>query len=205
MVASAIPRCRELHPLTSGELVSCQREKLILPSGSRSKFCYWDRLASTSKEAQVRAARRRLAGEPAELAMFRNVYQGNVLLGTKSCLDCNSVVPLWYTSGTRCIADAYSKRRSQRNQRVYGVSPDEFERVFQLQGGRCAICGNESLDRSIALDHDHKTGSPRGLLCKRCNNDLLGAAFDSLRILRNAVRYLEHPPFSGSWEGRIEK
>lgn len=207
MTKSAIPRCMELHEPVSGGLVPCRREKLRLPSGSRSKFCYWDRLLATSKEAQVRAAVRRLAKQPAELLLFRSIDKGNPALEEKHCPDCDTWVPLWYMDSrkVRCVADAYSKRRENRNRTVYGVEPDEWQRVFDLQGGRCAICGNAQLDRSIATDHDHKTGAARGLLCKRCNHDLLGAAFDSLRILKNAVRYLEHPPFSGEWEGRIER
>lgn len=197
----------ELHPTPEGPLVACGREKLRMPSGSRSKFCYWDRQLSTSKEAQVRAAVRRLAKVPAELMLFRSIDKGNLLLEEKHCPDCDTWVPVWYMNSrkVRCIPCAYVHRRDQRNLATYGVERDEWQRVFDLQDGRCAICGNEQLDRSIALDHDHKTGAPRGLLCKRCNHDLLGAAYDSLRILKNAVRYLEHPPFGGQWEGRIER
>lgn len=174
----------------------CGLPKLVMPSGALSPYCYWDRLTKTGMEAQVREAGRRLV-------FAAGTYWPEA--GEKQCLTCYARPPAWYMSGPRCKADAYTKRREQRNRSTYGVEPDEWQAVFDLQGGRCAICGNAQLDRSIATDHDHKTGAPRGLLCKRCNHDLLGAAFDSLRILRNAVRYLEHPPFSGEWEGRIER
>lgn len=186
--------CRVEH---DGE--PCGLPKLVMPSGALSPYCYWDRLAKTSMEAQVKAAIRRKEGVYYELGRAADTN------GFKQCLTCRARPPAWYMSGSRCKADAYSKRREQRNRATYGVEPDEWQKVFDLQDGRCAICGNAQLDRSIALDHDHKTGEARGLLCKRCNHDLLGAAHDSLRILKNAVRYLEHPPFGGQWEGRIER
>ena len=179
-------------------LHACGRPALILPSGSSSPYCYWHRLIRTSLEAQNREASRRRAN--AAHSMDSPDQETD-----KLCVSCLTWCPIWYMEGKRCKACAWHRRRSRRNQTVYGVEPDEWQAVFDLQDGKCAICGNEQLDRSIALDHDHKTGKARGLLCKRCNHDLLGAAFDSLRILRNAVRYLEHPPFSGEWEGRIER
>jgi hypothetical protein len=46
----------------------------------------------------------------------------------------------------------------------------------------------------LAIDHDHKTGVVRGLLCKRCNSDVLGAADERSDILLRAAAYLEAPP-----------
>ena len=82
---------------------------------------------------------------------------------------------------------------------TYGIGPDTWTELLVLQGGRCAICRKHSLDRAPAVDHDHVTGAVRGALCKRCNHDLLGAAFDSARVLAAALVYLLAPPASGSW------
>jgi hypothetical protein len=119
--------------------------------------------------------------------------------GMRWCAGCQSFVPLWYCSDTRCRPCARTARTGARTARIYGVEPDEFERVLQLQGGTCAICRNRQQSKRLALDHDHTTGEPRGILCQTCNYKLLGAAYDSVRILRAAVTYLEHTPFSGSW------
>lgn len=51
----------------------------------------------------------------------------------------------------------------------------------------------------MAVEHDHRTGVVRGLCCKRCNHDLLGAAHDSLALLSAAWHYLNTPPASGNW------
>jgi hypothetical protein len=42
-----------------------------------------------------------------------------------------------------------------------------YTELYDLQGGRCGICGT---DESLVIDHDHRTGFVRGLLCRGCNN-----------------------------------
>ena len=55
------------------------------------------------------------------------------------------------------------------------------------QGGKCAIC-NGVMAR-VNIDHSHKTGKRRGLLCTSCNTSL-GKFKDSPEILMNAINYL---------------
>lgn len=57
------------------------------------------------------------------------------------------------------------------------------------QGGRCAICGRELLDEDAHLDHCHRTGEVRGVLCRACNHGL-GNFGDSVPTLRRAIKYL---------------
>ena len=54
----------------------------------------------------------------------------------------------------------------------------------------------DTYDNRLAVDHDHTTNAVRGLLCSKCNHELLGAAHDSLELLERAVAYLkgEHAP-----------
>lgn len=51
------------------------------------------------------------------------------------------------------------------------------------------MCGEKS-DKVLQVDHDHKTGDVRALLCSRCNS-LLGYADDSIELLKRAIAYLE--------------
>jgi hypothetical protein len=51
----------------------------------------------------------------------------------------------------------------------YGLTPEQFEIMKVQQGGVCKICKNRP---AAAVDHCHKTGKVRGLLCKRCNSTL---------------------------------
>jgi hypothetical protein len=62
------------------------------------------------------------------------------------------------------------------------------------QGGVCWICGVGPKKIPLNVDHDHKTGRVRGLLCWHCNNRLLGASRDRPEILRKAAQYLDDPP-----------
>lgn len=72
--------------------------------------------------------------------------------------------------------------------RDHGMGKDEFDTMLKEQDGRCAICHKE-LDKPH-LDHDHKTGKVRGILCPTCNWGL-GMFKDSIRNLASAIVYLE--------------
>lgn len=76
--------------------------------------------------------------------------------------------------------------------RTYGITMQDFEKMYKKQNGRCAICrGRLDLERrSPHVDHNHKTGAIRGLLCGRCNTGL-GLFKDSIRRLAQAIVYLE--------------
>ena len=55
-------------------------------------------------------------------------------------------------------------------ERLYGISASDYERMFDEQGGVCAICSNPPKgERRLAVDHDHDTGAVRSLLCGYCN------------------------------------
>ena len=88
------------------------------------------------------------------------------------------------------------QNRRQHLMRKYGLRPIEYKLMFERQGGRCAICGQPERARSrdgeiqrLAIDHDHKTGKVRGLLCYKCNVRL-GAAEDK-PWLKRALDYLD--------------
>jgi hypothetical protein len=64
-----------------------------------------------------------------------------------------------------------------------------FNEMKKAQRGRCAICRRTS-KRELHIDHCHKTGKVRGLLCSACN-PALGAFKDDPKLLMAAVRYLK--------------
>ncbi len=74
----------------------------------------------------------------------------------------------------------------------YGITEDDFNSFLRKQGNVCAICKQPEnvKDRALAIDHDHKTGIIRGLLCGDCNR-ALGLMQDSPKILRSAAKYIE--------------
>lgn len=68
------------------------------------------------------------------------------------------------------------------------------------QSGVCAICGpwtgRNGRTKSLAVDHDHRTGKVRGLLCSDCNR-ILGVWRDNPAVFERAARYLVCPPSDG--------
>jgi hypothetical protein len=61
-------------------------------------------------------------------------------------------------------------RENYRKLRKYGITQDLFEQMKEAQDGRCACCGKKA--KRLIVDHNHETGSVRGLLCYRCNMGL---------------------------------
>ena len=69
-----------------------------------------------------------------------------------------------------------------------GVTDADYTRMLEAQGGGCAICGNPPKSRRLHVDHDHRTGQVRGLLCFRCNRAL--PDYVSAAWLRGASWYV---------------
>jgi hypothetical protein len=95
----------------------------------------------------------------------------------------------WYANGGKI------KHRFGQRLRRYGFSQTDFQKMFAEQEGKCAIC-QAPLDDSAAerlsiphVDHDHKRGFIRGILCLRCNTGL-GWFLESTEILERAIQYL---------------
>jgi len=81
-------------------------------------------------------------------------------------------------------------RKEYDLQRHYGISYDEYTSLFILQEGQCPICKDVlGKGKKNHVDHDHKTGKVRGILCMHCNRGL-GAFKDSMGVLGFAISYL---------------
>ena len=84
-----------------------------------------------------------------------------------------------------------TERKSARNSnfmREYGISLETRNRLVTNQAGNCAICGDR-VGEALHIDHCHKTGKVRGMLCFKCNNGL-GSFNDSIDLLASAASYL---------------
>lgn len=89
-------------------------------------------------------------------------------------------------------------RRTSHNRWVknLGVTADEYDLIMSDHKGRCDLCGTDEPrgpHGRFALDHCHRTGLLRGVLCTRCNT-VLGHCEDDPDLLRNAISYLKRPP-----------
>ena len=75
---------------------------------------------------------------------------------------------------------------------LYNLSKEQYELLLSSQDNKCAICSTDKPDNngSFNVDHDHATGKVRGILCAQCNF-MLGHAKDNIKLLQNAIAYLE--------------
>ena len=81
--------------------------------------------------------------------------------------------------------------RDQRDSSLrfrHGITQANYEEILALQGGVCAICRHK-YPEALCVDHDHRTGVLRGLLCQRCNRGL-GLLRDDEDVLARAIEYL---------------
>ena len=76
----------------------------------------------------------------------------------------------------------------------YRITLEDYETLYQAQQGRCAICREILTENKRRIDHDHRTGKVRGILCTSCNTGI-GLFQDSSAILEQAEDYLHsHGP-----------
>jgi hypothetical protein len=90
--------------------------------------------------------------------------------------------------GSRCKACANVASSESYFYRRYGLTKAQIVRIREAQGDRCAICGDPGPEH---LDHDHRLGGTRQLLCQRCNHGL-GLFRDDPGLLHAAAFYVEH-------------
>lgn len=91
--------------------------------------------------------------------------------------------PEGYAAGVRRRALQFS----------YGITVEDYAKLFKAQKGKCAICGTTDPGQGkkhLCVDHCHKTGAIRGLLCHQCNR-ALGLLSDSVKVLEKSIKYLK--------------
>lgn len=102
------------------------------------------------------------------------------------CKDCDRIRKR--ELARKKLSDPNKRAETTYKQKLwtYGLTANEHAALVEKHQGRCAVCGSES---SLRIDHDHKTGVVRGLLCHHCNV-ALGHFKDSIDILNKAIEYL---------------
>lgn len=132
--------------------------------------------------------------------------------GTKLCPKCERILPLdnfWKSCNkearkgrstycSECLKKYNTERyasgvgRNSRLERLYGMTLEQYDEMLAKQDGCCALCGSDTPKRGerFIVDHCHKTGNVRALLCHLCNV-FVGMAEDDPDRLRIAANYLE--------------
>lgn len=83
-------------------------------------------------------------------------------------------------------------KRNNHLKYTYGITIDDYNKIFNMQNGRCAICKKHqsNLERPLFVDHNHTTGKIRGLLCPNCNR-LIGW-IESYNLLSSVTEYIRN-------------
>lgn len=90
--------------------------------------------------------------------------------------------------------EKYQEGQIRQAAKKRGLDPDKVVRHFREHSGACDICGGrpqrgDGRTSRLCIDHDHRTGEFRGLLCSSCNIGI-GKLQDDPEILRSAIEYL---------------
>ena len=123
------------------------------------------------------------------------------------CKKCHTLKPLsefyilksgkeytWCKKCARKNAKAWGEKHKSHKiwseiKRNYGLSKSEYKNILKQQRGVCKICVKPcGTFPRLSVDHCHKTGEVRGLLCAHCNRGL-EAFKDNIIILENAIIY----------------
>lgn len=108
---------------------------------------------------------------------------------------CKACEKLNYKKWYLAHREELKHRDYVRNCKKFGITSDDYEKMFNKQKGLCAICkGPETRTRSgrikrLAVDHCHIRGTVRALLCCDCNT-AIGLLKEEPRIARAVVYYL---------------
>lgn len=172
----------------------CSSSKRPSGRGSYCKPCFNRRSkASYAKRVQEEHGR--------EVRRSRELPEGH-----RFCVDCGTVKPVadfprnrsdstgyatyckpCHNTRTRETKERlYGGDREYHLRRRYGIGQQEFDELLAEQGGVCAICGGADPQH---VDHDHRTGWVRGILCFNCNGGL-GQFRDDQARLAGAITYL---------------
>lgn len=183
------PDCRVSKPLTEFPRNRSRDDG----HGLYCKLCF----AVRNREHRERRAKR----EGREIREIRRVPEGH-----KHCPRCEQTLPLEKFAGNRASSDgattyckpchnAVSKANRERKhgstreyhlRRRYGIGQADVDAMLAEQGGLCAA---SKTDEPKHVDHDHKTGRVRGMLCFLCNQ-ALGNTRDDVKRLRGLIDYL---------------
>ncbi len=172
--------CREAHNEGSKQL----RDKRI--EEGKCETCGEENTTSTTKCATCQTRLNQRQREK-NRECTKQWAANNALRGL--CISCAG--PKENPKIRRC-EKCKRKGNSNRLKHLYGITIDEYEELAAMQGNVCWMCKKKEMSKDgyLHVDHCHKTGKIRGLLCGPCNRGI-GALGDSIELLRRGIEYLQ--------------
>lgn len=116
--------------------------------------------------------------------------------GTKICSTCKSDLPVSYfkrqlINSDGLMGECMECYRNRILVRKFGITSAIYDTMLKEQNGVCAICEKPcNTGRMLAVDHCHKTGKVRGLLCSKCNR-ALGLLEENKNIISSMIGYID--------------
>ncbi len=102
------------------------------------------------------------------------------------CKDCRRKIVSLYRKSNK------SKVNATRIKTKYGITVEEWKVLFDKQKGCCEICGTHQseITHTLHIDHCHRTGKVRSLLCRACNH-AVGNVKENRDIALRLVKYID--------------
>lgn len=160
--------CIECHAI----LEKRYKESTLERYSGAGRYAYKGECLLCEKEVALEKSRRFC---PSCVRMIRTTEFRHVIKcvkGERKCIDCGTSQNFRTTS--RCATcDSHYKRL-----RTYGLTKQQYEKMVSAQENKCIICKRHESEcirrerkvfKGLVIDHCHKTGKVRGLLCIRCN------------------------------------
>lgn len=109
----------------------------------------------------------------------------------RSCKDCYNAYGRTRNKNRHKRLDVKEWHKYNHILKTYNLSKSDYYKKLELQLNGCAICKQEFSEiRKVGIDHNHKTGIVRDLLCYKCNN-ILGQLNDDENYIWNILEYLK--------------
>lgn len=106
-----------------------------------------------------------------------------------SCKDCRKGINQKWKDNNR---ESYQRvKRKAHVKAKYGVSLEWIDEQLEQQDNKCTLCDTQlHKGKNIAIDHCHKTGIVRGIICRPCNS-AMGMFNDNPALIERAIEYLK--------------
>lgn len=159
---------------TTGHCVSCKREISNTPEARKRRVEYQKLYRETPEAKEARSTYMKLYNQRPEMRCKRQTYE--------------SAYRKVYVETPHVKARKKEYLKAYDLYRKYGLSMADFNAIFLDQSGLCCVCSCEL--HKPYVDHDHKTGKVRGILCGKCNLGL-GSFMDNPELCIRAAAYLQ--------------
>jgi hypothetical protein len=99
--------------------------------------------------------------------------------------------PGYKAAANKKFRQKYPERYAAINRKcLYGITKEEYDQLLVSQKNCCALCGKHQLTmkRRLHVDHNHRTGKVRGLLCGACNIGLIGFETMDWKVVKKYLK-----------------